>query len=177
MVEYKQLLLSVALTNPLALIMSGIVYAEAGVLDQGHLIVWATIGDQGLDPGAPMGVPGALRLILSIIFFLVTTELIHWWKYREKYKKLTKAKALLAITDRGGLNLLLCAASLMIVLVAVISVSLLRGGRRPANPGQPDLKKDELISAGLLSLIAVAFSGVSSELLLPPGTSTPFSPW
>ena len=96
---------------------------------------------------------------LLSLFFLVTVSVIHWWKYRKKYKKLTKVKALMGILPNGVINLLLCLASVSSILffgeLAALHVDHARAG--------------EVVLAGnVLCMIAAALSGVISDLLWHP---------
>jgi hypothetical protein len=85
---------------------------------------------------------------LMIILFLVTTSVIHWWKHREKYKKLTKVKALMGIVAKGGINL------------AFSAIFLIIGWLVAYGPNRPE----ELFYGGaIISMFGVGYSGVISD--------------
>ena len=99
---------------------------------------------------------------LLSLFFLVTVSVIHWWKYRKKYKKLTKVKALMGILPNGVINLLLLEASVS---------SLIFFGLPFVDANHNKVFKGISVRSRILlvlCMIAVPLSGVISELLWHP---------
>jgi hypothetical protein len=155
MVEYKQLLLSVALTNPLALVLAYIFLKTALFLKGDNMGLIAQHGRPALEEGL-------LADVLLALFFLVTVSVIHWWKYREKYKGLTKVKALMEILPNGVINLLLLEASVS---------SLIFFGLPFVDANHNKVFKGISVRSRILlvlCMIAVPLSGVISELLWHP---------
>ena len=142
MVEYRKSLW-VALTNPLALVLTCVI-----------VIFLGNVFPKFKQPRFWITGKAATPITLSALIFLVTVSVFHWRKHRKKYKKLTK-EALLAILSTGVINLLLCGFCIFLLQDARVWQKMPVDGRIYGN----------ILKTMVSAVIGFSTAGFTSDLI------------